>query len=389
MKRKKKSWFLLKLAGVLWLLFIAAYLLYFRNLVAEAYQGTAPNFVVNFIDWVYPRFSVEKYRFDLSFFLHKADQILLRMTFILVAGWAINYYFIKNKPDFWNRPFKRIQAFSNLILIKRIFYIGLLAYTWDWIFDLLRITNLAEFYKPVLPFRMLHIPLFSADFFVVLYAIFIITTLCVIFNFRAVWCACFNTILFVMMQGYFLSFEKIDHGYASLTYATILMPFLVYEIRKNGAFQDKSLKSWSLPLIQCVIAQIYLIAGLEKVFTGGWTWLSPVTFSTYLRLHETSLGLLIAESDFLCVVLPLAALVFQLSFIFILFFPKQKKWFLLAGILFHTSTVILFNVGGYLSSWIFVYLFFINWDSLIKRMTQLYLPISSFNLSGKPKIKVK
>ena len=358
-----KAKYILVLILIFWVVIICLYGLLFREWVIQAYHGTAPDFFINLINGMYPRFAVEKHRFPLAFFLNKADQIFLRGScMILMVLTAV--FLVKRK--IWQRLTEKQCSIQHAHILRLLFYAGLLYYTWDWIVDLQRLSQLQAFYKPVLIFKVIHLPLPGVWFFVIVYVIYMLSILGVIFRNKPVF-AVMAAIIFTLMQGYFFSFEKIDHGYATLTYASLLMPFFLREVKQQN--RERLIHTWSLPAIQTAIAGAYFFAGLEKVFTGGVSWATAHTFRTYLALHEVPLGLEVANNDFLSSLLPLLALLFQLGFPLILFFPKLRYIFLPGGIAFHTGTVLLFHIGAYFSPWIFVYIFFINWGWIADKLS--------------------
>jgi hypothetical protein len=171
-------------------------------------------------------------------------------------------------------------------------------------------------------------------------------------------------LVFLLMQGWLFSFEKTDHTFSTLTYAALLMPFLLHEYTKAVRDGMMTQAGWPLQLIQVCIAMVYLMAGLEKLLIGGLDWISPDSFRSYLYLHQAPAGVWVARSDLLCTVLPLGAMLFQLGFICILFFPRLKLLIILSGIAFHTGTYVLLEVGWYINAWVFVYIFFLDWTWL-------------------------
>lgn len=349
------------------------YVLVGRPLVVEAYQDAAPvwfNFIINVL---YPRFWVEKYRFELGFFLQKADQVLFR--FALVNGMAIAFtIFFSYSPSFK----RRVSRFwSSSVPVKRVtwlrilLYAGILFFTYDWYWYLVDFGKAAVFYKPILLLKLLGVPFPSAEVSLILCILLVLSCMAVIFSFQMVLSSVIVAALFVLIQGWINSFEKIDHTFATLTYAIILMPFLLYQQQMANRHHSSVQAGWPLQLIKLSISLVYFMAGLEKLLISGWHWLDKETFRSYIFLHQVPLGLWIAKSDFLSVLLPLFALVFQLSFISILFFPRLTAIFLLAGIAFHMGTYLLLQVGWYFNAWVLVYIFFINWESLEKRIRSL------------------
>jgi len=351
-----------------WVLACILYLFMIRYWVFLIYDDAAPRFFTSFINELYPRFAVEKHRFPLEFFLRKADQIFLRGSFVFFLVWVA---FLSRKHKIWTKFGKQQVSTPHAHLLRLLFYIGLLYYTWDWVVDLQRLSALQAFYKPVLLFKLLHFPLPPFGVFVGMYVLYVLFLLFAIFRIKPVLSSFVVALLLVVMHGYFLSFEKIGHGYVPLMYAALLMPFFLMETQSQK--NDKVMMSWSLPVIQAAIAGTYFFAGLEKLFTSGFSWVSARTFRTYLELHQTPLGLQVAENDLLCVLLPLFAIFFQLGFVLVLFFPKLRYIFLPGGIAFHAGTVLLFSIGAYFSPWVFVYIFFINWGWCIDK-TSTFLP---------------
>ena len=68
--------FLLPLGGICFHYF------YLRDSIVLAYQGNPDSFIQFVINNFYPRFNVEKERFDSAFFINKADQVLIRFLLI-------------------------------------------------------------------------------------------------------------------------------------------------------------------------------------------------------------------------------------------------------------------------------------------------------------------
>lgn len=340
---------------------VILYILFFRNYVQEAYHDTAPDWVQQLIHTFYPRFVVEKHRFDLAFFLNKADQVCLR--YLLALIFLLILYQLQKAKNIHER-FIRIHTYEHYRRLRIIFYAGLLFFTWDWIYDFPTLIELQPFYKPVLLFDLLGIQLHDLWVFKALYFVFIAALVLTLLNIYPVLCSSITAILLVYFQGFFLSFEKIDHGYTTLTYAALLMPFMLHEIHKQLQEHpnSSSLSSWTLFLIQLTIALVYFLSGLEKVLTSGLMWASKHTFQTYLSLHPTPISRFIADHDMLSSLIPILTLAFQFTFILILWFPQWKWIFLISGLLFHLGTKWVMDIGGWFSSWIFVYIFFINWD---------------------------
>ncbi len=334
----------------------------FQYLVADAYYNKAPGWFESVVNWLYPRFTAEKNRFGLDFFLAKTDQMLIR-TWLVFIGMAVLYWstnsvgFIKQKwRNYWNQQIT--SSYQRLIVT--LFCVCLFVTTFDWYLDFYNIENLAPFYKPILPYRLLHLPLPGSSMLLALYGLMLFSALACVMNFRVRLFFPVMFILFIYLQGIFYCFEKTDHGYVTFTYVGFSLLFLVASPKKGQAVMGK----WPVVLGQVLVSLVYFQAGLEKLLVSGFTWASGETFQNYLLAHPTDWGLWIAESDVLCAVLSCLTLLFQLTFPIVLFQPKLKWYYLSYGIVFHFGTTFLMGISTYLNPWIMAYLIFIDWSLL-------------------------
>ena len=346
------------------ILLMAIYYLWIERLVPEIYNNNAPDWFTGIVDELYPRFQVEKQRFSLSFFQHKADQVILRLGLSgLFISSLLAFTPLLKLTDSLSRAYSKY----HIVVLRYIFYAGLLFYTWDWYFDIDQIDKMRPFYKGIHIFQIIDFALPSPTLLSLIYFVYVMSLLLSITGIKKVVFATLTCILYVLMQGILLSYEKIEHGQATLLYSCMLMPFLLYETQKNEK-RNRQQKSFLLFLIQLSIAGSYLMAGLEKILTSGLGWLDTDTFRGYVLLHNSPIGLSIIENDILSQALPLLALLFQIGFILILFLPKLKLIILLMGIMFHWGTYLIFGIGSFTTPWIFVYIFFLNWDAILLKL---------------------
>lgn len=360
MINKKFTVYLYTIACLLMLLWLG-YWLEARTWVQLAYEQKAPGWFQNLIQSFYPRFGVEKQRFPLAFFIKKADQVVGRFVFICLGMLLFVYLYNRKQlvyqkvKNYWNQT----TPPGNFQWQLRIFSGVIFLFTWDWYFHLATLGKAKAFYTPILPYRLLHLPFPDSFWLPGFFIVLLLANLALLVGYRVVLSSSLVSGLFILLQGYMYCFHKLDHTYATLTYVVLLMPLLAWYYQKS---KEQAI-AWSWQLMQCMVALVYLQAGLEKLLIGGWKWASPHTFRIYLYLHPTTLGSWLAQSDFWCTLLPWGALLFQLSFISIIFYPRLKWLFLPLGILFHLGTFFLFGIGWYYSPWMFVYLFFIQWQS--------------------------
>lgn len=345
---------------------ISLYIFFLRDLVLLLLDNSAPAWFESLIRQLYPRFLVERERLEASFFLQKADQVMLRgslVTACTAAFLAITHSSekIRHRIKNWiNTP----VSFAHVRILRVIFYSMLIWLNRETYADLTRLLQLKEFYSPVLLLKIFPTGFPSHEVIIFLTALLFISAALVIANVRAVLFSVLSVLLFIYIQALLFSFEKMTHGFATFTYCAMLFPFLLYEYKEAKFKKSEVVKGWPLQLILLVISLVYLMSGLEKLLVSGLAWISPETLRTYLYLHKAPLGLWIAEKPVLSGFIMTFALLFQLCFISILFFKKLKWPLLICGVLFHVGTVLLFNISEILNPWIFVYIFFVQWAPL-------------------------
>jgi hypothetical protein len=306
---------------------------------------------------------------------------------------------------FWNEK----ESGNYLATLVVVFQIGLLVLLYDWAEPLYYFLPLVEFYEPILLFKVLNIPFPNQFWLSVWIVLFAISSILLIayFGFSSlrsfrkylIPISIINTLIFVLLHGYYLCFGKVVHTYSPIIYASLLMPFLIWEILKSGilwlspeshllnsghewgkfyksykeyapnnehhqisASLDLQTKHFPLKLTQIAIASCYFLSGLEKLFTSGFAWFNPTHFKVQLTETQQALGLwLLENADWLISLAPTFTILFQLGFISVVFVPKLRWLFLPAGFLFHLGTFLLLGVGWWLHPWLLGYVFFMRW----------------------------
>ncbi|WMJ74267.1 hypothetical protein RCC89_13980 [Cytophagaceae bacterium ABcell3] len=364
--RKNNLYYLLAIVALATTLLL--YWFTVKPLVVLAYEGTEPLWFKNILEFFYPRFYIEKHRFSAPFFLEKSNQIILRFSMIalltIIAIWAnTRTSFVRN---FIKNQFTHKQVSTkNIKTIVVLFHLILLFFSAELTEYLLSAGNLGVFYKPIPLFNMLHLN-WPPSWLIFLVGILqaIACLLSIPLKKWSFYSSVLAAILFIYLQGLSYGFEKIDHGLATLTYAAMLMPFLVKGCYKAKEKRQHLQNAFWLKLIMLSIAMPYFLSGLEKLFISHFSWATAATFRGYLQLHNVPAGQALAQSDFFSHTLPILALVFQLGFTLAVFIPKTRWVLLPIGIIFHMSTYVFFGVGAFYSPWWLMYLFFIPWDRL-------------------------
>ncbi len=342
---------------------VAIFYGYFRKEIMALYQGKESVWA-GVVEILYPRFFTEKYRFSIDFFLQKGEQVLWRV--VAISWIAVGIYFWGLKKDVFERFWQINTSYHRVRFLQIFLLAGWLYESLTWYKSLLRLSQASVFYEPHLLFKYLPFPSQALIFwsFAVLYAFGLLSFLPKygsIFWFL-------TSVQLVVFQAFLYGFGKLDHTYATWTYTSLLLGFLLYEAEK--AKKGNWVNAWALKLMQVVVASVYLQVALEKLLTSGLRWFAPETMQMHLLSHPTALGLWVAQYPILCTSLSVIALVWQLSFVLILFFPPLKIPILLGGVLFHTFTFILMNVGGFPSYWFLVY---VIWFLELKKLPEFDL----------------
>ncbi|MFN3404938.1 MAG: hypothetical protein ACK40G_12635 [Cytophagaceae bacterium] len=344
------------------------YWLFIYPLVNDYFDNIAPQWFSDLINIFYPRIEVEKQRYPAYFFLEKSNQILIRSGFVLLilSAFLTIYYNLSFKQSINGWWDDKTSTF-NAGVLKVLFYVLLIPIIFDFRSDLYLLYEIKEFYKPVIILKLLGIPFPPPLVIDIMYGTLIISVLLVLFNYQAFFFSIIVSFLFLAGQALFFSFEKVDHGYATFTYASMLMPLVIY-FRQNAIKKgEKTIQGWPVKLICLAVALPYFFSGVEKIFTSKSAWLKAETLQSYLLLHHAEPGIWLAKNAFLCSIIPILVILFQLGFILILFTPKLRFIFLCAGIIFHYSIVIFFDVSSFINPWIFCYIFFIDWNFIRRK----------------------
>ena len=335
------------------------YIFYIKTNIIALYHGKNTGFFYALVQLIYPRFFVELHRFDLDFFLSHAAQVIWRFELVCIISLLAIYLYQQSKKfalqwhGFWSINFSEFNdRINHLITFAAILY-----YFHDFMESYTSWIQYKAFYQPILLLKLFQIPLWSTATVQILFAIFIGAAISAALYKQLKISTIAVCLLFILFQGWNYSFGKINHGFALLTYISMIL------VVQSYLPQHK--KGITLQLIRVTIASCYLMAGLEKLFISHFSWVSSHTFKAYLMLHPTPLGLHVIKNDFLCTLLPSVALAIQLGFVCILFYPPLKKWILMGGVLFHFGTVALLGISSYFHPWVIAYVFFIDWKNLV------------------------
>jgi len=343
------------------------YFLFIKNQIENIFLSNSLSSLSDLIEFIYPRFIIERERFEPGFFIKKADQVVLRFVLINVTLFLL-YYLLKKSHKFkrkWIIFWNQEASTFNLNFFINAFYLGLFAFSIDWYWGFEKMVQLNIFYHPLLLFKFLGNSYPSLLLLQSLCVLLYLFCFLILFRYKTVLFSISACFLFILLQSFLYGFEKTDQTFAIFNYLAMLMPFLIFFFKTDKGEDKKNRKSTFLVLIKIIIGLCYFQAGLEKILISNLNWFSASTLQHHLLTHPTQFGLWVSQFEWLCILLQTASLLFEIGFITIVFFPKMKYVFLPVGILFHLSTFWLMGIGGWFNSWIFAYMFFIDWEKII------------------------
>ena len=118
---------------------------------------------------------------------------------------------------------------------------------------------------------------------------------------------------------------------------------------------------WPIILIEACIAQLYLSSGVQKLKQSGLGWCNGETLQAHLFANylwsDRKTGFIIAQKRWLCTLLSIFTMLFELSFWLILFFPQLTYIYVSAALLFHLGTLLTMRIN-YLKYLLPVYMVF-------------------------------
>lgn len=137
-----------------------------------------------------------------------------------------------------------------------------------------------------------------------------------------------------------------------LTIATLALPILacapcedrwsVASLRTRPRDRDPQAYGWAVMLIRLLFAEIYFFSGLAKLRAAGLGWLSARTIGNHLLLFglvdpalNTPVSAWLAAHPGLCLLIAIATLVFELTFIVAVFVRWARMPLAVAALLFH------------------------------------------------------
>lgn len=213
------------------------------------------------------------------------------------------------------------------------------------------------------------------------YGIFIVTSIMSIFGLFTQYSIFITTVLAFYLFGIPNFFGKVNHDHHLVLFAAIMSVSRCADVwsidaiikSRKKEFIPKPSILYGLPIriIWILIGVLYFFAGFWKIYDGGLEWI----FTDNLKFHMYKIWYLTEWTPFfridqypiLIKISALLTVLFEVSFIFFLFFRKIRYVAIIGGLLFHSLTNIFLKISFYglqicyviFFDWTFLY----NWYS--------------------------
>lgn len=141
---------------------------------------------------------------------------------------------------------------------------------------------------------------------------------------------------------------------------------------RNLLYEESIYAGWPIRLIQWIFVLMYLSAFLSKMSTSGLDWINGYTLQYYLLQDglrwDSPLAIWFAQHHTLVFFTQWIIIIFQLTFALAVIFPPLRWIYVPLGLSMHLG--ILFTLKAPFIQWIVLYVVFVPWTRLFKRLSR-------------------
>jgi hypothetical protein len=199
--------------------------------------------------------------------------------------------------------------------------------------------------KPIKLFRIFQLPALSENQFIFLGTALILS---LVFAATGIYTRPCLIIALLCYFPYFNSIQSLAYVQRKTNLLPLVLLVLAVSPSINKALAEPS-TSWELVLIKIAISQMYFSAGLQKVLHSFFNWCNGAQLQAYLLENylwsDRRAGYLLAQKRWLCSILSMLTLVFELTFWVILFFPQLTFVYIALALFFHLGTLFTMRIN--------------------------------------------
>ena len=341
---------LMSIAGWVWWIFNGA------SVVSKAFHGQFHPAVDKFIEI---HRSIAPDERDLGYFLDKALPVAPRL-FGSLAGLCLLLMYLLN------RQYARIQAYFdakthpvNLALYRVVIFASLLIYT-----DAATISRFAEIpdvLRAPPPGWQSVITLLPFDPSTVsaLTAVFMVSVFLAMLGVYTRIFGCVAVLLGIWTLGIPQFYGKINHYHHLLWFAAVValspsdvvlsVRALLTDTAQKYPFRASRIYALPIRIIWLLMGVIYFFPGWWKWIIGGtdWAFSNNLQYLIYTRWYQLDWlpSLRIDAFPALLHLSGAGVILFEISFIFLLFFPLLRRYLPIAGLLFHMANFLILRIN--------------------------------------------
>ena len=144
-------------------------------------------------------------------------------------------------------------------------------------------------------------------------------------------------------------------------------------LRGPKAEYEASLSWWPQFYFLALVPVAFANSVVSKVVNGGVGWFNGDALQAYFYMFYLSGGsefaLFMAQSKLLNTVLTVATLIFEASFLLVIFFSRVRSFYVAAGMFFHLATFLIFRLD-FITTFSTIYLIYFDYSGIYKEIRQ-------------------
>lgn len=374
--------------GILSLKFAEIFL--FTPIIENAYNGDSLNYLNHLLEQHRLKDPDNRtLRFYLTEITSYTNRLILLGIFFSVLSWLI----IRNDQKRFKEFFYKTDHPLNLAILRIVvvFFVLYLNFP-SAAYDLSLLDRGALVAPPGWTYLIQFVPV-TPEFIVVCGTLFFLTGITALVGFYTRTSLILFALLGFFLLGFPQLFGKIEHFHI-LWHVMLLLALTpcgkalsIDSYISNKPPSGPSVKyGFPLKVVMILIALSYFFPGIWKFVFSGFEWafsenLKFKMYSKWIEFGGWTPAFRIDRYPILYQGIAFVTLIFEIGFLFALFFNRIRPFFVLTGFLFHVSVLYFMGIPFY--SLMIMYVVFIDWHKLFSRLKRVPEKVVDSNYSQK------
>lgn len=235
-------------------------------------------------------------------------------------------------------PVERLDVFARIIAVVVAFTV-----TSKDGWAALHVDAPAEFYRPVMLARLVHLGPPTPTTLVVVRVLVVVAAAWMLTRRAPRAAAATALVSYTVWLLWAFSYSKVDHDRL-----TILVALLVLALTPRVGVSVERLSGWALRVVQVVFVLAYPFSAWGKIRFGGWEWMNSAIFTASIVRRGTVVGDRLLGHPDLLVLAQWAFIVFEVLALVLLFphAPRRIRFAALTGVLLlHGMTYLMIGIS--------------------------------------------